>query len=135
MTLTGQILNGIWPFLFGESEMQLIKHWPAFDDLSLPLSVTTDLKAFLIEPFTTEEEAKSFWLECPSNLIILGENEVLSKLDKQVSQQILFCFENAEFEETLSNNYRLFLAIVSDDGVGCYLITPSNIDLSEVANG
>lgn len=115
--------------------MQLINHWPTLEELSLPLSVATELKAFLIEPFTNEEEAKSFWLECPSNLIILGENEVLSRLDEQISQQILFCFENAEFEETLSNNYRLFLAIVSDDGVGCYLITPSNIDLSEVANG
>ena len=115
--------------------MQLIKHWPALDDLSLPLPVASELKAYLMEPFTNEEEAKSFWLECPSSLIILCENEVLSELDEQIGQQILFCFENAEFEETLSHDYRIYLAIVSDDGAGCYLILPSSFDLSEVPNG
>lgn len=115
--------------------MQLIKHWPALDDLLLPLSVATELKALLIEPFTNEEEAKSFWLECPSSLIVLCENEVLSGFDEQIGQQILFCFENAEFEETLSDEYRVFLAIVSDDGAGCYLVLPSSVELSEVPNG
>lgn len=115
--------------------MQVIDHWPGEDELTLPSCVATELIAYLVEPFGNESEAKAFWEECPSTLIILNENVMLSELDNQLHQQISFCINNLEFEEALPNGYRMLLAIVNDDGAGCYLVLPSALNISEVIDG
>lgn len=115
--------------------MQLINHWPSVNEIALPELVATEVITFLVEPFTNEQEAKVFWLEYPSTLIILDEACVLNELDSQFQQQVSFCINNSEFEEILPNGYRLLLAIVSDDGAGCYLVLPSGFDVSGVIDG
>jgi len=122
-------------FLFGEYDMQIINHWPSVNEIALPELVATEVINFLVEPFTNEQEAKVFWLECPSSIIILDETCVLNELDSQFQQQVSFCINNSEFEETLPNGYRLLLAIVSDDGAGCYLVLPSDFDVIGVIDG
>lgn len=115
--------------------MQLINHWPSVNEIALSELVATEVIAFLVEPFVNEEQAKAFWLECPSTIIILDKTCLLNELDNKLQQQISFCINNPEFEEVLSNGYRLLLAIVSDDGAGCYLVLPSDFDVSEVVDG
>ncbi len=115
--------------------MQIINHWPNVNEISLPVLVATEVIAFLGEPFTNEKEAKAFWLECPSTIIILNETCVVHELDSDLQQQVLFCINNPEFEEVLPNGYRILLAIVSDDGAGCYVVLPSSLDIGGVING
>jgi len=115
--------------------MKIINHWPTLDELSLLETIATEVLTLLVEPFKSEDEAKAFWQECHSTIIILNENTVLAELDNQLHQQISFCINNREFEETLPNGYRLLLAIINDDGAGCYLVLPSSLDISEVIDG
>lgn len=115
--------------------MQIINHWPSVNEIALPELVVTEIIAFLAEPFTSEEEAKSFWLECPSTIIILDEICALHELDSQFQKQVSFCINNSEFEEILRDGYRILLAIVSDDGAGCYLVLPSGFDVGGVIDG
>ena len=114
--------------------MQIINHWPSVNEIALPELVANEIINFLVEPFTGEVEAKAFWQEYPSTIIILNENTVLVELNKQLQQQISYCINNSEFEETLPNGYRFLLSIITDCA-GCYLVLPSNFDISEVIDG
>lgn len=115
--------------------MKIINHWPTLDELSLLGTIATEVLTLLVEPFKNEAEAKLFWQECPSTIIILNEKTVLAELNSQLKQQVLFCINNPEFEEALPNGYRFLLSIVTDDGAGCYLVLPSSLDISEVIDG
>ncbi len=105
--------------------MQVITHWPRFEELKLPTGIKEAFKAHLLAPFDSEAQAKAFWRECPSTLLIFDTGDSLCALPEEIRSQALFCRDNAEFVETLPEGYQLALAIVSDDGAGIYLLWPS----------
>jgi len=115
--------------------MQIINHWPTNDEIALPEAVIRALINALVEPFASENEARAFWHECPSTIIVLNENTVAAELDIQARKQVSFCVSYPEFEDVLPDGYRLLLAIVNDEGAGCYLVLPSELDMSEVLDG
>lgn len=115
--------------------MQIINHWPDTDELGLPVKVSSELINYLVEPFASESEAQAFWQECPNTIIVLYENTNLGELSVSIRQSISFCLNYPEFEEALPNGYRLSLAIINDEGAGCYLVLPSSLDMTEVMDG
>lgn len=115
--------------------MQIINHWPDADEIGLPEKVSSELINYLVEPFTSESEAQAFWQECPSTIIVLYENTNLAEISGSICQSISFCLNYPEFEEALPNGYRLLLAIINDEGTGCYLVLPSSLDMTEVMDG
>ncbi|WP_448553339.1 hypothetical protein [Thalassotalea montiporae] len=115
--------------------MQIINHWPNVDEVGLPEEVASELINFLVEPFACASEAQAFWQECPSTIIVLYENTNLAEISGSIRQSISFCLNYPEFEEALPNGYRLLLAIINDEGTGCYLVLPSSLDMTEVMDG
>jgi hypothetical protein len=66
--------------------MQQINDWPDTAELTLPEAVSQDLHQQLTLPFDTEAEAKQFWQEAPSTLIILDPTEELYPIVRTGSQ-------------------------------------------------
>ena len=60
--------------------MQYINHWPDTAKLALPETVARDLYNQLMEPFDSEGEAKEFWDESPSTVIILDPSDSITAL-------------------------------------------------------
>ena len=105
--------------------MQVLKHWPNERDLSLPEEVRQALLTHLTEPFGDEENAKIFWLEYPSMIVIFDPNDPLDSvqwLNDELQHQIEFAQLNPEYSDTLILGYSIKLSITSDAGNGLYLV-------------
>ena len=63
--------------------MQQINHWPDMAEITLPESVSQDLLHHLLQPFDSEQEAKKFWKEAPSTIIILDPTDDIAKSEFQ----------------------------------------------------
>ena len=81
--------------------MQHINHWPDMAQLTLPESVAQDLHQQLLLPFDSEDEAKAFWKETSSTIIILAPLDSIegSKVCRRiefilVSENITLVFNN-----------------------------------------
>ena len=131
--------------------MQQINHWPDMAELSLPDTVSRDLHRRLLEPFDSEGEAKAFWKETRTTLIILEPHQhdttsrefwreaasdiiILDSIDsiKDIEQsltwnQIGFTLTYPEYTVPLSMDYRLLVAIVNDSGSAIYLVIPPEL--------
>ena len=55
--------------------MQYINHWPDKTELALPEAISQDLYGELLEPFDSVGEAKEFWDETFSTVIILDPKD------------------------------------------------------------
>ena len=77
--------------------------WP---DPDVPQNVKAALIKHLTEPFQTLAEAKSYWLESGTQLIIAAVPE------------------NPEYTDALPEGYTISLVITSDSGEGVYYLTP-----------
>ena len=133
--------------------MQYINHWPDMAELTLPKSVSQDLYRQLLEPFADEIEAKAFWEETPSTIIILEPFQsettpqefwqetassliILDSIDsiEDIEQcltwnQIGFTLTYPEYTVPLSMDYQLLVAIVNDSGSAIYLVIPPELSL------
>ena len=65
--------------------MQYINHWPDTTKLNIPKAVSQDLQRQLLEPFVDEVEAKQFWKETSSTLIILDCTDAIQELHRDLS--------------------------------------------------
>jgi len=63
--------EGLAFFIYGDQFMYTINHWPDITELILPGPIAEDLYRQLLEPFEDKTEAKAFWEESPSTIIIL----------------------------------------------------------------
>ena len=128
--------------------MQQINHWPDKAELALPEAVSQDLHKQLLEPFDSEGEAKKFWeetrttiiilepfhsdtssrefwQEAASSIIILDSIDTIEGKDQLLTwNQIGFTLTYPEYTVPLSNGYQLLVAIVNDSGSGIYLVVP-----------
>ena len=131
--------------------MQQINHWPDMAELSLPEAVSQDLHKQLLEPFDSVGEAKEFWKETRTTLIILEPHQhdtssrefwreaasdiiILDSIDsiEDIEQsltwnQIGFTLTYPEYTVPLPNGYRLLVAILNDSGCGVYLVVPPEL--------
>lgn len=108
--------------------MQYINHWPDKTELALSESVSQDLQQQLLEPFDSEGEAKQFWDESTSTLIILEPTDSIEALKQDSSwNQIEFALTYSEYTAPLSMGYLLLVAIVNDSGSAIYLVVPPEL--------
>jgi hypothetical protein len=108
--------------------MQTINHWPDKTIQELPETVSQDLYKHLLEPFEDESEAKEFWEEAPSTIIILEPLDTIKQLEgDEAWRQIEFTLTYPEYTVSLKMNYQLMLAIANDSGCGIYLVIPSQL--------
>ena len=87
--------------------MQVINTWP---DHGLPEAVNQAVLNHLIEPFKSETEAKIYWQQHQTQLIILDSTDTLPSCP--------------EYTDPLPNGYAISLVITSDAGEGVYYLTP-----------
>ena len=108
--------------------MQYINHWPDMTELLLPEPVAQDLYKQLLEPFDSEVQAKEFWDETSTTLIILDPTDSITALkESDAWSQIEFTLTYPEYTVPLSMDYQLMLAIVNDSGAGIYLVNPPEL--------
>ena len=116
--------------------MQQINHWPDMAKLNIPKAVSQDLHRQLLQPFADETEAKEFWQETSSTLIILDPTDNITALkESNAWDQIDFALTYPEYTLPLDMDYQLLVAIVNDSGAGIYLVVPPELShiISEVA--
>ena len=108
--------------------MQYINHWPDNTELALPKAVSQDLHRRLLEPFDSVGEAKAFWEETSTTLIILDPTDNITQLkESDAWSQIDFALTYPEYTVQLKMDYQLMVAIVNDSGSGIYLVIPHEL--------
>ena len=108
--------------------MQYINHWPDIAELALPETVAQDLFGQLLEPFDSIEEAKAFWEEAPSTVIIMEPSDTIEDLQgSDTWPQIEFALTYPEYSVPLSMDYMLSVTIVNDSGCGIFLVVPPEL--------
>ena len=75
--------------------MQYINHWPDVTEPALPETVTQELFEQRLQPFNSEGEAKEFWQETPSTLIILDHSDSIE--GSEAGKQIVFTLTYQEY--------------------------------------
>jgi len=117
--------------------MQIINTWPEEIKLALPESVTTALIKHLKDPFTDQDEAKSYWQEENPILVILDDSDTrdsLKQLNDLLHHKIGRALDNPEYSEDLTHDYVIKLAIFSNAGEGIYCVLPKVLDLTLIAS-
>lgn len=108
--------------------MQYINHWPDEAEISLTKTVAQDLYGQLLEPFDSDRDAKEFWKETTSTLIILNPSDSISHLQgSDTWPQIEFALTYPEYTVPLSMDYQLSVTIVNDSGSGIFLVIPPEL--------
>jgi len=131
--------------------MQQINHWPDVAELSLPETVSRDLHRRLMEPFDSEGEAKEFWeetrttiiilepyhsdastrefwREAASDIIILDSIDSMEDIEQSLTwNQIGFTLTYPEYTVSLPEGYQLLVAIINDSGCGVHLVVPPEL--------
>ena len=105
--------------------MQYITHWPDMVELTLPEAVSQVLYEQLLEPFDSEDEAKQFWGETFSTIIILDPSDAIE--GSELQDQIQFALTYPEYTVSLSMDYQLSVTIVNDSGSGIFLVIPPEL--------
>ena len=108
--------------------MQYINHWPDIKVLALQKTLAQDLHRQLLEPFDSAGEAKAFWNETSSTVIILDPTDNITQLkESEAWNQIDFALTYPEYTVQLAMGYQLMVAIVNESGAGIYLVIPPEL--------
>lgn len=117
--------------------MHITLNWPNAADLPIPEDVCAELFKHLLEAFPSEEDARQYWNEIPTLLIILNADdsyEAVSHESDEFQNQLNFVLTYPEFVIPVGAHYHLALAIFTDEGSGIYLLAhhdcPITKDLS-----
>lgn len=106
-------------------------NWPG-DELELTDQLGPNSKAIqqallvhMISPFNDEDEARSFWCETCSCLVIIEPDDSeasFNELPDHLQQQMLFCVKYPEDVGQVFEDWLLTLAILNDEGAGIYVL-------------
>ncbi|OUS29521.1 hypothetical protein A9Q98_06275 [Thalassotalea sp. 42_200_T64] len=114
--------------------MQLINYIPNQRRLALPRRVAKQVIHNLVEPFFNLKEAKAFYKECPTSIVIFNRtcntaipDEWLNDITTHFIKQAI---ENPEHKYDLADEYEMMLTITSDAGNGLYVIKPKELKIS-----
>lgn len=112
--------------------MKTCMEWP--EDTSLHVSVMERI----IEPFSSVEEARAFWDATGCSLVIIEMTDSMSEfqaMPQHTQNQVMFGLRYPEQEFAISEDWRLLLAILNDEGAGIYLLIHSDAPLITTLEG
>ncbi|MBP4060745.1 MULTISPECIES: hypothetical protein [Aeromonas] len=107
--------------------------WPDETLLAAYPALHVSVMEQIIEPFSSVEEARAFWVETGCSLVIIEQGDSVSEfqvLPQHTQNQVMFGLRYPEQELSISEDWRLLLAILNDEGAGIYLLIHSDAPLN-----
>ncbi|MFB0592852.1 hypothetical protein ACETWN_03570 [Aeromonas hydrophila] len=107
--------------------------WPEDTLLAAYPALHVSVMEQIIEPFSSVEEARAFWVETGCSLVIIEQGDSVSEfqvLPQHTQNQVMFGLRYPEQELSISEDWRLLLAILNDEGAGIYLLIHSDAPLN-----
>ncbi|MGE6101796.1 hypothetical protein ACLH0B_21510 [Aeromonas salmonicida] len=92
----------------------------------------------IIEPFSSVEEASAFWDTTGCSLVIIEMTDSVNEfqaMPQHTQNQVMFGLRYPEQEFAISEDWRLLLAILNDEGAGIYLLIHSDAPLITTLGG
>lgn len=111
--------------------MKICMSWPEATLATYP-ALHSSVMDRIIEPFSSQEEAQSFWDSTGCCLIIIEMTDSVSEfqaLPQHTQNQLVFGLSYPEQEFPIAEDWRLLLAILNDEGAGIYLLIHADAPL------
>ncbi|MFM5013393.1 hypothetical protein ACEUB2_12135 [Aeromonas veronii] len=112
--------------------MKTCMEWPEETLLSAYPDIYPMVMEQIIEPFSSVEEARAFWDATGCSLVIIEMADSVSEfqaMPQHTQNQVIFGLRYPEQELAISEDWRLLLAILNDEGAGIYLLIHSDAPL------
>lgn len=112
--------------------MKTCMEWPEDTLLAAYPALHVSVMEQIIEPFSSVEEGRAFWDATGCSLVIVEKGDSLSEfqvLPLHTQNQVMFGLRYPEQEFAISEDWRLLLAILNDEGAGIYLLIHSDAPL------
>jgi len=113
--------------------MKTCMEWPEETLLAAYPALHASVMERIIEPFSSQEEAQAFWDATGCCLIIIEMADSVSEfqaMPQHTQNQVIFGLRYPEQEFAISEDWRLLLAILNDEGAGIYLLIHSDAPLN-----
>lgn len=113
--------------------MYMTINWPDRQVLPIPENLYDPLVRHLLEGFESAEAARQYWNDIPTVLIVLNANDdhqTVSSETDELKSQLTFVLTYPEYVVPIGDDYRLALAIFSDEGSGIYLLVHNDCPIS-----
>ncbi len=113
--------------------MKTCMEWPEDTLLAAYPALHVSVMERIIEPFSSQEEAQAFWDATGCCLIIIEMADSVSEfqaMPQHTQNQVMFGLRYPEQEFAISEDWRLLLAILNDEGAGIYLLIHSDAPLN-----
>ena len=118
--------------------MKTCMEWPEETLLAAYPALHVSVMERIIEPFSSQEEAQAFWDATGCCLIIIEMADSVSEfqaMPQHTQNQVMFGLRYPEQEFAISEDWRLLLAILNDEGAGIYLLIRSDAPLITTLEG
>lgn len=112
--------------------MKTCMAWPEETLLAAYPDIYLMVMEQIIEPFSSVEEARAFWDATGCSLVIIERGDSVSEfqvLPQHIQNQVMFGLRYPEQELAISEDWRLLLTILNDEGAGIYLLIHSDAPL------
>ncbi|HDX8435942.1 TPA: hypothetical protein RQN11_001487 [Aeromonas dhakensis] len=112
--------------------------WPENTLLAAYPALHVSVIEQIIEPFSSVEEARAFWVETGCSLVIIEMTDSVIEfqaMPQHIQNQVIFGLRYPEQEFAISEDWRLLLAILNDEGAGIYLLIHSDAPLITTLEG
>lgn len=112
--------------------MKTYMEWPEDTLLADYPALHASVMEQIIEPFSSVEEARAFWDTTGCSLVIIEMTDSVNEfqaMSQHTQNQVMFGLRYPEQEFAISEDWRLLLAILNDEGAGIYLLIHSDAPL------
>ena len=112
--------------------MKTCMEWPEETLLAAYPALHVSVMEQIIEPFSSVEEARAFWDTTGCSLVIIEMTDSVNEfqaMPQHIQNQVMFGLRYPEQEFAISEDWRLLLAILNDEGAGIYLLIHSDAPL------
>lgn len=118
--------------------MKTCMEWPDEKLLAAYPALHVSVMERIIEPFSSVEEARAFWDTTGCSLVIIEMTDSVNEfqaMPQHTQNQVMFglCYPEQEF--AISEDWRLLLTILNDEGAGIYLLIHSDAPLLPTLEG
>ena len=118
--------------------MKTCMEWPEETLLAAYPDIYPMVMEQIIEPFSSVEEARAFWDTTGCSLVIIEMTDSVNEfqaMPQHIQNQVMFGLRYPEQELSISEDWRLLLAILNDEGAGIYLLIHSDAPLITTLEG
>ena len=118
--------------------MKTCMEWPEETLLAAYPDIYPMVMEQIIEPFSSVEEARAFWDATGCSLVIIEMTDSVNEfqaMPQHTQNQVMFGLRYPEQEFAISEDWRLLLAILNDEGAGIYLLIHSDAPLITTLEG